>query len=84
MIENYLDFAKRQRKRALQRARKAMQDERSDCSEICQGIDAGLRIAFDCQSRHWRTLQKDIEAVVEACEDSFPADEAAYIAKRFY
>lgn len=71
MIDNYLDFAKRQRQNALVRARRAMQDERLDHSEICRGIDAGLRIAYDIESRHWRILQKSLEDHIEyACTHS--------------
>jgi len=61
MIENYLDFAKRKRIHALRKARGYLEQSRNTNYEWCKGFYRGLSMGFDLESRHWRTLQKDIE-----------------------
>lgn len=62
MINNYLDYAKSQRKAALKVARQYRSQSRSDYQPWGQGFYAGHAQARWFESRHWRTLQKDIEA----------------------
>ena len=62
MIKNYLDFVKVRRTLALRNARENLDKSRRATDEWQNGFHRGLKLAYDFESRHWRILQKDIEA----------------------
>lgn len=63
MIDNYLDFVKVKREHSLYEARRAQYMARNNVGEWTEGFYRGMALAFDFESRHWRALQKDIEAL---------------------
>ena len=84
MINNYLYFAKAERKRLLKESKKRFRDSTGETDEWLTGYDRGWSCAQLCASWRWRKLQKDIEAIIKVCEKKSPEDEALYIADRFY
>jgi len=65
MIDNYLSEVKMNRKLSLHSARQAMRIQRSADDSWLRGFYAGIRCTSELQSRWWRALQKDIEALLE-------------------
>jgi len=74
MIENYLDFVKGKRAYALELARDYMEKSRCTTDEWCDGFYRGMKLAFEFESRHWRILQKDIEALNKRCHAVMDVD----------
>jgi len=66
MINNYLDYVKSQRKAALKEMRFHRNHTRSAFRDWDKGFHAGHAQARSFENRHWRKLQKDIEAHNEA------------------
>jgi len=62
MIDNYLDWVKGQRKVALHEMYHARELSRLDPTPWGTGFYAGHAQAHSFEARHWRRLQKDIEA----------------------
>jgi len=63
MINNYLDYVKSQRKAVLKRMYVYREQNRAGLEDWGKGFYAGLAQACLFESRHWRALQKDIEAI---------------------
>ena len=62
MINNYLDYVKSQRKAALKATVQYRRQSCRDSTKWGQGFYAGHSQARYFEARHWRGLQKDIEA----------------------
>lgn len=84
MINNYLDYVKGMRKCAVKAMWEARRFASIDPTRWGKGFYAGHAQARSFEARHWRMLQKDMEAVVKDIEGMFPEEEAAYIGQRFY
>jgi len=74
MIDNYLDFVKGRRAHALAEARRCVVQSRSSIDEWTKGFYRGLCLGQDFESRHWRALQKDIEALNKRCHAVMDVD----------
>jgi len=81
MIDNYLDFVKEQRKRATASARHSLYESRKHNEPWHNGFCRGLKLAYEFESRHWRTLQKDIEC---RNEDGGSIAEVVYSTSKIY
>jgi len=62
MINNYLDWAKRQRKYAIQHALMNQRRSKTFTDPWAKGFYIGLGIASSDEAHRWRKLQKDIES----------------------
>jgi len=62
MIDNYLDWVKRQRKYNIQKAVSDARGARSSSSSWAQGFYAGCSCTHDFAGQMLKLLQKDIEA----------------------
>jgi len=62
MISSYLEFVKYQRKFSIEDARIFLKIARLCKDGWARGYYRGLSQAKSFESRHWRRLQKDIEA----------------------
>jgi len=62
MIDNYLDFVKGRRAYALREMRHCRDKSRQFQENWANGFYRGMALVWEFESRHWRTLQKDIEA----------------------
>lgn len=83
MINNYLDYVKSQRKDALKAARHSRDLRRIDQTDWGTGFYDGHTQARIFESRHWRTLQKDIEAAIKQSEGYYPEDAGFIILNKF-
>jgi len=80
MIKNYLDYVKGMRRNNLILARQYAREAREEANEFIRGHCKGMRLAYGLSSRHWRTLQKDIEARqdIEPYVELSPAEHDAW------
>ena len=62
MINNYLDWAKRERKYSVKMSVMYGRREREATDAWSKGFYTGLSMAYDYSGRHFKRLQKDIEA----------------------
>ena len=65
MIDNYLDWVKRQRKYAIQHALLNERRSKTFNDLWAKGFYKGLGMASYAEAYRWRKLQKDIEARVK-------------------
>jgi len=84
MIYNYLSEVKTNRELCLKWSRRAMKEAEKTNDPWLRGFQQGIKCANKLQSRWWRELQKDIEALIIATEKLTPSEEALCIMQKFY
>ena len=84
MIDNYIDWVKGQRKVALHEMYHARELSRLDPTPWGTGFYAGHAQAHSFEARHWRQLQKDIEASLKESDGHYPEDAGFTILDKFY
>ena len=73
MIDNYLDWVKRQRKFHMRMAARYNREVTRTPSEWGQGFSKGVAMTHDYSNRMLRRLQKSLEEHIEyACSHSSP------------
>jgi len=83
MINNYLDWAKQQRRAALKEMYHARGMSRLDPTKWGTGFYAGHAQAHSFEARHWRRLQKDIEATLKVVADNWPRESTDPLVAKF-
>jgi len=68
MIDNYLDWVKRQRKYCVQASVGHARESRELTGDWVKGFYRGLSMAYDYSGQNFKRLQKDIEAHNEGGE----------------
>ena len=73
MINNYLDWAKRQRKYSIKMSIYYDRRFRENTDDFSDGFHKGLSMSYDYSGRNFKKLQKSLEQHIEyACTHSSP------------
>ena len=84
MINNYLDWAKRERKWYLKSALSHAREARKARDDWGKGFHKGLAMAYHYSGGSVKCLQKDIECVLKASGSYDPEDASFPLLRKFY
>jgi len=83
MINNYLDWVKRQRKYCVKMAVLYGRREREIADDWSKGFFRGLSMAYDFSGQNFKRLQKDIEAMkFQGCSLSVEDDATGFLYRK--